>query len=1161
MKQFLLLLVACSFGWVAYGQMNWWTSSNPDLDNPMSTIEAVVYNNDLYQVCDSASQYLEIGKYDSESGQWRSMGMLQNATGNGGTFRTAISGDDWFIFVMGMGVQVFRYNFVTETFTTCTGTISGMLNDNWVIKNDPGADKIYIGYTTVVPDEVHLAVFDVTTENIQDYNYSTMLNPTQASGASMKLEMYLGNSDLYFGSSQSANYLVRASLGDLANPVYYNSGQSANGVVKLNGVALATPQFYYLTGDGQGAPWITVQNSSSYTSYEVQLSDQDVDINTGATTPQTFVVGVNDHESLEHSAYAFLVSTFSAQGTGSEDRFYLYRKDNSGSVWDSIGPKIELGSFDMQPSSLRLSLENTNQTHFALTYSSSSGTKTTRVLNNMPSVITASQTTSAGMCGGHNNLIYPRLEIEDADMDFIRILSVTSTNGNVQNGYAIPVGVDNSSSPGISKFAIYGLVQTQGSTQIEISYTDGWGIYTATLNTINIVGTAPNITFSSELSHLCDNENMISLSDYVNYVDQGVFSINGQIIPNGIINGIEYAATQPSGSLNYDVTVDGCVIETGTTYNFVNAGNASVSTLPATCGNTDGEATVFYTQGSSSVFTVEWSTGETATTISNLHPGAYYYHVTDDNGCHVTGFAGIETSTIDVSGNVTDVSCYGAKDGSLSVNVSGPANYSVIWSNGYSTETIDDLDVGTYWVTVRDLDNACEVTYNYTITQPTRLNASFWNDEPDCGFANGNFYGTYSGGAGGYTYEWLNSTQTTADLYNVGYGYYEVVVTDASNCKDTFGIQMDDLQALEINEMVFPASCNVQNGAIYLNLDANPNGGTTTPNTITWSTGAETAIIGSLGTGMYTVEVTNFSTDAPFNVCHAVKTITVPLKSPIIQPICVVTVDMSTTNLVIWGKSEFYGIDYYNIYRENAVAGEYSLIDTVDFNNLSIFNDVVASPMDKSWRYRISQVDECGTESPISPAHKTLHLNSIDVQSSSSVDIFWDEYEGQMDAAEYVVWRYTDQNGWEALSPSVPLGTSYFNDTPPGGATGLDYYVEMVKQSPCTAEKAQDFNTTRSNKDKGTFVLGQGTGDSNNALGENSFVFEVYPNPFSDEIQLNISEKGMGKLVHIYALDGTELFTATVTDMTMTVQPTNLAQGMYCWRIDGSPLTVKLIRQ
>ncbi len=1162
MKSLIVFLGALFFAGSSYAQLTWSSGlpTNPGPTSTYTTTETVMYNNDVYQIYDANANDLQVSRYDSETGQWIALDLLNNPNYNY-QYRSAIIGNVWYIVVGGSSsASVFKFDFITEQLTLCPGSLPWQVGDQWNIKCDPGSNEFYLAY--VVNDtDVYMSVFDAATEQFNGYDYTPLLNSGGTDLSSASLELYLGNSDIWVGVSGAVNRLVKASLSNLSSPTYYNVNGTNDGYFRLNSTPLING-FYYLTGDGQSDPFVTVQNSTNYEGYEQVISDVDVNINTSTSTANTFYTWQTDHESLEHAAYAFLVSPFSTMGSGSVyDKFYVYRKDNGTNVWDSLGPKIEFGIYDTYPNSLRLSLENSNQQHILVNYGAVDGEYFFKVLNNKPSVIPASQTTSSSMCGGHNNLIYPQLEIEDADMDHIRILSVTSGNGYVQNAYAVPIGEDNSSSPGISKFAIYGFVQTQGNTQITVTYTDGWNVFNEVLNSITIVGTAPSIIFNSALSHLCDNETNISLPEYVNYYDNGTFRINGQIIPNGLINGVELSATQPSGSFTYDANVDGCIVSTGASYNFVQAGTATVNTVPATCGATDGAATVVYTNGTSSNITVEWSTGENTATITNLTPGAYYYHVTDEYGCHVTGFGGVETAAITVTESITNASCYGDNDGSIGITVNGPANYSVIWSNGYSTPTISNLTAGQYWVTVQDQANGCQVTYNYEVTEPAKISAFFSEDEPTCGASDGSIYGIYTGGSGSYTYEWLGTPQVTADLYNVGYGNYEVVVHDLNGCVDTFNYDLNEEQALSISEIIYPTSCIYNTGAIQLSFTADPDGGTLPPTAIEWSNGSTDAINGSLASGTYSVVVTNTETTLPFNACHSIKSFFVPVKAPTIQPICIVTVDsVTTTNLVIWERTENYGIHHYNIYRENTEAGAFSLIDTVNYTTESIFNDVVASPMDRSWRYRISQVNDCGVESPLSLPHKTLHLNAIENLGNGTYEVLWDDYEGFIDASEYRIVRISDQNGWEMLPTAIPVGTTAFTDSPPAGLTGIDYVVKMITQTGCTAEKIQDFNTTRSNKEKGNFIVGQGTGDSNNELNENSFSFSLYPNPFSNSIEIEISEAGVGQLMFVYNPNGQLLKTIQINDVHQTIDLSALSQGLYYIKIDGSPNNFTIVK-
>ncbi|GAI18601.1 unnamed protein product, partial [marine sediment metagenome] len=141
----------------------------------------------------------------------------------------------------------------------------------------------------------------------------------------------------------------------------------------------------------------------------------------------------------------------------------------------------------------------------------------------------------------------------------------------------------------------------------------------------------------------------------------------------------------------YSVTVTDANDCTATGSIVVDEPATSISLTPshtdATCGDSDGSATVSVTGGTGS-YTYEWSTGGTENTISGLFAGVYTVTVTDDNGC-------TETETInvnDIGGPTASITsfnnptCNLACDGEATVTVSsGTANYTYTWSSGSPT--------------------------------------------------------------------------------------------------------------------------------------------------------------------------------------------------------------------------------------------------------------------------------------------------------------------------------------------------------------------------------------------------------------------------------------------------------------------------------------------
>ncbi|HLP55307.1 MAG TPA: T9SS type A sorting domain-containing protein [Fluviicola sp.] len=1161
MKKLLVIAVLLLNAGLTWSQEYTWAyMDNPDFTALSSTSSLTMVNGKLYHLYSNGTTSVRASVYNPESSSWMFLNQLTLATAPSRIQTVYKNNLLYFVASSTSDMALYQFNPANNTFATLSTPITaGMMNSNWQLKAGQNNDLYVLRVQNY--SQVYLTRFDLAsglmTNNV---DYSGLLNPSGGMGASSgQVELYISSSSIYCGLAANDDRLGVTTQATINTLTPYNTLGSNNGGIYINGSLSSLTQFY-LVGDGINAPTMHVKDVSAVKTWTFPVGNTDINALSSNTPNVDFNVYQGAYATLEHPNYAYLMSSFQPVGGGPADKFYVYRQDLSSGLWDSLGPKIYPGDPFLNSGTLSMSLDN-NEQHMSVQWASSlnNGEYEFSVLNRKPYINPGSETANTGICVGHANEIYPQLEYLDEDNDKVRIVNIYSQFGVISNLSAVPFG-HYPGLPSTSKFKIYGTFTSSANDRVIITYTDGWNQFNDTLPVISTGASAPNVTFSSSPLIFCDNENMIDLANYVSYLDQGIFTFNGYELESSVIDGREVSLTDPNGTIYYRVSVGGCIVETGVTFSFVNAGTASTTSSPSACGSATGTANVIFTPGTSNNTTVEWSTGETTTSISNLVPGAYYYSVKDEYGCNVTGFANVGISGITATANVTNVTCHGANNGSIALTVNGSPDYGVLWSNGYSTTTISNLAPGNYEVTVYDAQSGCQATYSYTITEPTPITASFTTYEPDCGQSNGDIYGVYSGGAGNYTFDWIGQGQTTADLYGVTYGFYQVDVNDANGCSQTFGFQLDDYQAVDIIDSIIPTTCLGENGAILIKFEQDQAGGPSSATSFTWSNANLLLNNYNLAAGTYTIDV--ISGPSPFNgeMCHSGKTMEVGNRAPVAQPICLVTVDTATTtNLVIWEKVE-YGIDHYNIYRENAVAGNFMLIDTVQFGSESLFNDVVASPIDRSWRYKISAVNACNVEGPVSIAHKTMHLNSIVNLGNGSNDIYWDDYEGLVEL-EYVVYRHSDQNGWEALNPAVPFGTSVFNDAPPVNLTGIDYYVDMHVATPCSAEKAQDFNSARSNKDKGQFSTGNGTGDSNNAIDEliGNALVSVYPNPFSDLLTIRIADATTEIPVAVYSVDGQLQFNGSFTNGTNVLNLAHLQAGIYLVKV-GESHTMQFVK-
>lgn len=151
-------------------------------------------------------------------------------------------------------------------------------------------------------------------------------------------------------------------------------------------------------------------------------------------------------------------------------------------------------------------------------------------------------------------------------------------------------------------------------------------------------------------------------------------------------------------------------------------GNADVT--PIKCYGQKTGAISINTFGGKGFKTYSWSTGSTASAISNLSIGKYTVTVTDANQCAFTIDTVITqpTSKLSFTDVVISESCKGYNDGSISIIPNGgTAPYKFQWSTGQNTSYISDLAAGKYQIRIIDTNN-CQLDTTYDLKVRCRDN-------------------------------------------------------------------------------------------------------------------------------------------------------------------------------------------------------------------------------------------------------------------------------------------------------------------------------------------------------------------------------------------------------------------------------------------------------
>ncbi|PSL07595.1 gliding motility-associated C-terminal domain-containing protein [Cecembia rubra] len=169
-------------------------------------------------------------------------------------------------------------------------------------------------------------------------------------------------------------------------------------------------------------------------------------------------------------------------------------------------------------------------------------------------------------------------------------------------------------------------------------------------------------------------------------------------------------------------------------------------------------------------------------TISVSHGGVNYPVCTQVMTVRIDA----PNSPLSLNTTANNVTCFGANDGRASVNPSGGwGNYTYLWSNGATTQTVTGLAPGNYSVTVTDREG-CTAVANVTITgPPAALTANITGvvDLTCVGSNDGRATVTnVAGGWGNYTYLWSNG-ETTATAFNLPAGQSTVRVRDSGGCE------------------------------------------------------------------------------------------------------------------------------------------------------------------------------------------------------------------------------------------------------------------------------------------------------------------------------------------------------------------------------------------
>jgi len=515
--------------------------------------------------------------------------------------------------------------------------------------------------------------------------------------------------------------------------------------------------------------------------------------------------------------------------------------------------------------------------------------------------------------------------------------------------------------------------------------------------------------------------------------------------------------------------------------------------------------------------------GNPRVTVCRIDMGAYEYQ---------TGIP--FTVSLSIS---QPIICNGVPTGEITASVSGGTlPYTYLWSNGQTTDTAIGLIAGTYTVTVSTASYGCVIIDTITLNAPVTISVDAGSDLAFiCGDSAQLGCIVSPSGTPTLTYQWSPSIGLNYDTIPnpkalvTGNIKYIVTVTTPNGCIAIDSVNITSSLSITGNDN----TVNCGASTIILNTTTNYTGTDTL--TYLWLPVAgldnpnianPIATIDSNQT--YIVTVTTL------NGCSATDDISIsiiPMNAP---EICIVGVDSSNKNRIVWNKPLSAAIDSFYIYRETNITNHYQKIGVVSYDSLSVFVDNNSDPNVQSNKYKISIKDKCGLESDTSATHKTMLL-SINQGMGNTWNLIWEAYEG-FTVSTYNVYRGSTPNNLQLIGTSSGSNTHYNDLTAPSGY--LYYQVEVV--SPNSCNPAKSYNSSRSN-----IASNNPNGIANTSIRSN--LFSIYPNPANNEIEISVPQKSFTSAISIEILNttGQVLKSMNINNNHAKIDISGFASGMY----------------
>lgn len=260
-----------------------------------------------------------------------------------------------------------------------------------------------------------------------------------------------------------------------------------------------------------------------------------------------------------------------------------------------------------------------------------------------------------------------------------------------------------------------------------------------------------------------------------------------------------------------------------------------ITTVTPSCNVGDGQIRVLsvLNEGNSVVYRLNDGPFQPMNAFMGLNYGTYIVTVRNEHGC--TDVAEVvlpdPALALDVSINVTPLSCYDASDGVIQASVvSGglpPYLYSIDGVDFFESGFFNELTDGEYLVFVQD-GAGCMRIVEATVPVPAPVVPNSAVTHAQCGQNNGAVAWNATGGTPPYSFVFNGSAfSAPATVSNLAPGEYELSVSDANGCTASESVVVYGIIDLDGEATVLqpPACPGVNNGSVSVqvgNVGAGP---------------------------------------------------------------------------------------------------------------------------------------------------------------------------------------------------------------------------------------------------------------------------------------------------------------------------------------------------